>query len=226
MELVGKLLAKLDLLVRLLSLQETVEGRDELVVEMVRGEARLGPQVDVVLVATRQRGQEASLSFGRRRVHEALVEILHDDGALSEPLYLALLILEAQAWDEAFGVDFEENLWLLVRVNFDVAVGDAQVFERHPSSVHKGAEGCAKDGEPIVWQCRVSLDGLEGLTSASAVVARSRLGHGGRWWMSGQEALLAARLHTAKDCQIRSGAAACACSSGASMASKSSAGSQ
>ena len=55
MELVGKLLAKFDLLVRLLSLQETVEGRDELVVEMVRDEARLGAQVNVVLAATQRR---------------------------------------------------------------------------------------------------------------------------------------------------------------------------
>jgi len=69
----------------------------------------------------------------------------------------------AQGGDEAAGVDGEEGLRLLVRVDFDVLVGDALVFEGDPDALDKGAESVsegslgAKGGRYTRMRCRRAL---------------------------------------------------------------------
>lgn len=47
----------------------------------------------------------------------------------------------SDCWDEAARVDFEEGLWFLVGVDFDVLVGYAFEFQRYPDTLDEGTGG-------------------------------------------------------------------------------------
>ena len=109
-----------DLILLILGLQELVEYRDHVAVDVV------GPQTAGC----------ASLWIGREKVlaRVQILEVLHDDGGfVSAPCWTM-----ANGGDETAGIDVQERLRLLVWVDLDVLVRNFLVFKRYPDALNKG----------------------------------------------------------------------------------------
>lgn len=69
-------------------------------------------------------------------VRVGFLEELADDGRLEERFVVVL-----QRRDQAAGVECQEGLRLVVRVHFDILIGNLLLFQDCPGSLHEGAAG-------------------------------------------------------------------------------------
>lgn len=94
--------------------------------DVVDPDARPRPLVGVV-------GEEAGFVVWVR-----VLEVLEDDGGFVQGFCGGRGVFRFRAGegrDEATGVEGEEGLWLVVRVHFDVLVGDLFLFEGEPDAL-------------------------------------------------------------------------------------------
>ena len=110
-----------DLVVLVLRLEELVEQRNHVAVDVVGPEAASCPGLRV-------RGKEV-------RAGVDVFQVLHDDGGLVGAPCWAV----AEGGNEAARIDVKERLRLLVGIYFDILVGYLFVLERDPYALHERA---------------------------------------------------------------------------------------
>lgn len=111
----------LDLVVLVLRLQELVEHRDHVAIDVVGPQAAGRPGLRV-------RRQEVLAGV-------QVLEVLHDYGGfVGAPCWTV-----ADGGNEAAWVDVKQGLRLLVGVYFDVLVWNGFVFQGYPNTLDKGA---------------------------------------------------------------------------------------
>lgn len=63
-----------------------------------------------------------------------VLKVLHQHGR-----FVAAPVSMLEGWNQTTGVDLHELVWFLVRIDFNILIGEAFQFQRNPHSLDEGA---------------------------------------------------------------------------------------